>query len=55
MRAAYVSGESVAQPMSWLENWRVMLISTQVVVEVEVEVESGRINKKGPNIRGKDN
>ena len=27
----------------WLENWRVMLISTQIVVKVEVEVDIGNI------------
>ena len=26
----------------WLENWRVMLISTQIVVKVEVEVDIGK-------------
>ena len=25
----------------WLENWRVMLISTQIVVEIEIGVELG--------------
>ena len=40
--AAYVSGGSVAQPMSRLENWSVMLISAFNHVEVEVETERGK-------------
>ena len=37
-----MSGGSVAQPMSRLENWRVMLISALNSVEVEVEAELGK-------------